>query len=117
MIDLLMYLRYNNYITFNITLYMKKLLSVLTLTVIAFSSVSPLVLKADAGAQSCVPGTGVNGVACTPCYPGPYNICAPHTGIIFNDSNINEGAVFLSAAAVVAGAAFVINGKNLKKNA
>jgi hypothetical protein len=96
---------------------MKNMLKVLLVAVIAFSSVSPLVVKADAGARSCVAGTGVNGVPCTPCYPGPYNICAPHTGIIFNDSNINEGAVFLSAAAVVAGAALVINGKNLKKNA
>lgn len=96
---------------------MKKLLNVLIVSVIAFSSLSPLVLKADAGAQSCVPGTGVNGVPCTPCYPGPYNICAPHTGIIFNDPSVNEGAVFVSAAAIVAGAAFVINGKNLRKNA
>lgn len=93
------------------------MLNVLLIAVVAFSSLSPLVLKADAGVQSCVAGTGVNGVACTPCYPGPYNICAPHTGIIFNDSNVNEGAVFLSAAAIVAGAAFVINGKNLRKNA
>ncbi|MBE0574240.1 hypothetical protein IH575_05050 [Candidatus Dojkabacteria bacterium] len=96
---------------------MKRLLSTLFVVIAAFSSLSPIVVKADAGAQTCVPGTGINGIPCTPCYPGPYNICAPSTGIIFNDSEINEGAVFLSAAAVLVGAAFIINGKNLKKKA
>lgn len=96
---------------------MRKMLNTAFVLVIAFSSLMPLTLKADAGAQSCVPGTGVNGIPCTPCYPGPYNICAPHTGIIFNDPNVNEGAIFFSAAAIVAGAAFIVNGKNLRKNA
>jgi hypothetical protein len=93
----------------------KLLITLVTISVLALSAVLPTSVSAQA--TSCVPGTGVNGVACVPCYPGPYNICAPNTGIIFTDESINEGAVLFSVAVVLVGIAFILNGKNLKNKA
>lgn len=90
----------------------KFLVSLITIGVLTLSVIFPV--NVNAQAASCVPGTGVNGVACVPCYPGPYNICAPNTGIIFGNESINEGAILLSITLVLVGIIFIINGKNLK---